>query len=515
MLCSVIAARDVEPPLSIGLFGDWGTGKTFFMKQMEAWINRMKAQARARDATAAPSAYCTNVVQLWFNAWHYIDANLWASLTAEIFDGLGRALREEAALTQGVDDPARARDRLMTAAASARDVLAEAERRKSAAEADTRAMQERLDFAGGQRVESRGQPGQRRGRRGARAAGGQEEAGTGRQGAGRPRAARVFQGAAVAGAAAPRRRRHIARAVDGGATAPLADRGAGRAGVGRRRRDLEGAVVVSAETISQRGRDALRRRHHVPDHADRPYLPRVLRAKKLVDDTLKKLAAAEAARRSELEQQQASVRQQMEVTERRLGEARAAVGELERQLAELRADTRMSEFVTARRESTDYTQHLGVVARARRDFERLSDLLEQVRRQGAESADAAQLPRIDRIVLYIDDLDRCPEERSSRCCRRFICCWPSRCSSSWSASTAAGSCIRSSEAPASFATSTRRETRCPRRNGFTGARPRSTIWRRSSDPLLAAPDGAWRLRAADPEPGSCRAAGRRGSGRAA
>ncbi len=104
VLCSVIAARDVEPPLSIGLFGDWGTGKTFFMKQMEAWINRMKTQARARDGAATPSAYCTNVVQLWFNAWHYIDANLWASLTAEIFDGLGRALRDEAALTQGVDD---------------------------------------------------------------------------------------------------------------------------------------------------------------------------------------------------------------------------------------------------------------------------------------------------------------------------------------------------------------------------------------------------------------------------
>ncbi len=32
-LCSVIAAADVTPPLAIGLFGDWGTGKTFFMKK--------------------------------------------------------------------------------------------------------------------------------------------------------------------------------------------------------------------------------------------------------------------------------------------------------------------------------------------------------------------------------------------------------------------------------------------------------------------------------------------------
>ncbi len=37
--------------------------------------------------------------------------------------------------------------------------------------------------------------------------------------------------------------------------------------------------------------------------------------------------------------------------------------------------------------------------------------LEQVRRQGVEGTDTARLPRIDRIVLYIDDLDRCPEDK--------------------------------------------------------------------------------------------------------
>jgi hypothetical protein len=72
-----------------------------------------------------------------------------------------------------------------------------------------------------------------------------------------------------------------------------------------------------------------------------------------------------------------------------------------------------------------------VIARARNDFEQLSTLLEQVRqqeatereRQQAEQAardnaaqpagigSAANLPRIDRIVLYIDDLDRCPEDK--------------------------------------------------------------------------------------------------------
>jgi KAP family P-loop domain len=31
-LASLVAARAVSPPLSIGLFGEWGSGKSFFME---------------------------------------------------------------------------------------------------------------------------------------------------------------------------------------------------------------------------------------------------------------------------------------------------------------------------------------------------------------------------------------------------------------------------------------------------------------------------------------------------
>jgi hypothetical protein len=92
-LCSVLAAKDVKPPVSIGLFGEWGSGKTFFMRQMEKEFNDIKAQARQ---VKGETAYCSNIVQLWFNAWHYIEENIWASFAAEIFDGLARALAFEA-----------------------------------------------------------------------------------------------------------------------------------------------------------------------------------------------------------------------------------------------------------------------------------------------------------------------------------------------------------------------------------------------------------------------------------
>ena len=87
-LCSVILARDVTPPLSIGLFGDWGTGKSFFMERMRAEIEL----ATGTSAETNSSKFHTKVAQITFNAWHYVDANLWASLVNHILESLVKRL---------------------------------------------------------------------------------------------------------------------------------------------------------------------------------------------------------------------------------------------------------------------------------------------------------------------------------------------------------------------------------------------------------------------------------------
>ena len=84
MLADLVASRLIKPPLSIGLFGNWGSGKSFFMRQMEARIDDL---AR-RSAAADHSVYCASVRQIRFNAWHYVEADLWASLATHIFDNL-------------------------------------------------------------------------------------------------------------------------------------------------------------------------------------------------------------------------------------------------------------------------------------------------------------------------------------------------------------------------------------------------------------------------------------------
>ena len=46
-----------------------------------------------KGADAEPHAdFVSRVAQIEFNAWHYVDSDLWASLASHIFDGLSREL---------------------------------------------------------------------------------------------------------------------------------------------------------------------------------------------------------------------------------------------------------------------------------------------------------------------------------------------------------------------------------------------------------------------------------------
>jgi hypothetical protein len=113
----LICLEHAMSSLSIGLFGEWGSGKSSFMERLQGEIEsltekeRTARKALADAAAAAPAAakeaeapaaprFIENVVQIRFNAWHFADANLWASLTAEFFDQLraGGSKRQGGAL---------------------------------------------------------------------------------------------------------------------------------------------------------------------------------------------------------------------------------------------------------------------------------------------------------------------------------------------------------------------------------------------------------------------------------
>ncbi|NSL91184.1 hypothetical protein ECE50_030455 (plasmid) [Chitinophaga sp. Mgbs1] len=84
----VIAAKNFEPPLAIALFGEWGSGKSFFIRKLWDKIDELSHQPNT-------DMYCKGVVHIHFNAWSYMDANLWASFVCRIFEGLQEYIRNE------------------------------------------------------------------------------------------------------------------------------------------------------------------------------------------------------------------------------------------------------------------------------------------------------------------------------------------------------------------------------------------------------------------------------------
>jgi hypothetical protein len=78
-------------PLAIAVLGGWGSGKSSFMERLDREVRRIvrpggvPAQEPSQPNVAR---VIERVVQVRFNAWQFVDANLWASLTAEFFDQL-------------------------------------------------------------------------------------------------------------------------------------------------------------------------------------------------------------------------------------------------------------------------------------------------------------------------------------------------------------------------------------------------------------------------------------------
>ncbi len=90
----LIAARAMRPPLAVGLFGHWGSGKTFLMRSIQRRVDQITRGARESEREQAKIGVYKRVVQIEFNAWHYVEGNLWASLVDHIFANLRTSVEE-------------------------------------------------------------------------------------------------------------------------------------------------------------------------------------------------------------------------------------------------------------------------------------------------------------------------------------------------------------------------------------------------------------------------------------
>ncbi|CAN7649226.1 P-loop NTPase fold protein [Mesorhizobium sp. LjNodule214] len=141
-IANVAAGSNTNLPLAFGIFGDWGAGKTFFMRLIQDQIaGFVKSEARNDGFEHA-------IVQIEFNAWHYAETNLWASLVGHIFDELDRWMTRENR------DPTAA-DQILQRLATSRQLTLEAAaelamRRKEHAKAESKLSKAQESLANAQ-----------------------------------------------------------------------------------------------------------------------------------------------------------------------------------------------------------------------------------------------------------------------------------------------------------------------------------------------------------------------------
>lgn len=344
-IANLVAAADTVPPLSVGLFGDWGSGKSFFIGKVQ---QRVRELAQVAQETQG-SPYCGYVRNISFNAWHYADSNLWASLVTHIFDQLARPGPDAPAGTDAAAQVAQLEAQLAENSALKERLLRARDRRRTA-EARRKLLRWTWQLTGAEDEQSLDEV--KQDVRSIRS--------FGRLIAPNARARLALLGIAVLAAVAG----FVLVALIGGETVARA---------------ITALAVGVATPFTML---ALVRKH-----------------------VLRLLAESGKAARA-VEVRESDIDAEVEL-------ASIAERELQEVLADLSAGRRLARVASERR--GDYREHLGLTSRIHDDFIRMSDLLRRERNgpgasaAGSDSPD--ELPRIDRIVLYIDDLDRCPPRR--------------------------------------------------------------------------------------------------------
>ncbi len=98
----VMSAKSFNPPLAIALLGKWGSGKSFFMRKLKERIDKLSS------VSTTEQVYCNGIAHVHFNAWSYMDANLWAGMITKIFEGLQEYITNDSKAKGKIDDIAKA-----------------------------------------------------------------------------------------------------------------------------------------------------------------------------------------------------------------------------------------------------------------------------------------------------------------------------------------------------------------------------------------------------------------------
>ncbi len=415
ILTAVMMSTDVTPPLAIGLFGDWGSGKSFFMNKMKESAEQRENEAIEKIKNDEKTPFCSSIVQIDFNAWHYVDSNLWASLVSHIFDELFKEI-------SGEESEEEKKIRLENEIIRAEGLLGEANHILEQAEIEVELAIKNLTAA----KES------------------------------------FFQQQHTFNAQFNDLKKIL---TDGSLNESLenATRELGMSSIKDSYQNLE-QTATEIQAFSNRFNAILKfifdkpsKRIILPatglivailvlnliptitagsDLLDifgtfqtsfvaiasgvsiwfgqilktvNPFLETIedaftkasdLRDEKLKNDTKKEKEALEIAR-----QKQAVAHNNLELAEQKKQQ-------LKNEFENLKPGRKLYNLIKERSGGNVYNKHLGIISLIRKDFEKMSELLRKSKNEASDgSAEDEVHKKVDRIILYIDDLDRCPPEK--------------------------------------------------------------------------------------------------------
>jgi hypothetical protein len=404
----LIASTRLAPPLAIGLFGDWGSGKSYFLRSIQRRIDQLTADQLT--AEGAPGFH-HSIVQVEFNAWQYVGGDLWASLLEHLFRNLGPAPDDTDDLLvqrqQAIIKELRAGEVSLVEVQRERQRL-ELDRLKASVEVQRRQHERDVAIAELER-RRRDQP----------FAGWTPSAELRKM---------IGDAAAAAGVTAVATEAHGVLGELAQARAELRSAGPLLAPL-RTRGWRYGLALIAVILLTPTLGIVLERLDFSPVTAGMSDVAWLLASltgylrlgSGYLRTALDKIEQAQHELDAELATKRAQHDKQVEQADEKLTEVdtelRAAIGKqhqvaadaaaLEQELAATTPASVLRDFITERLGSDDYRQHLGVPALVRRDLARLSKLVDDgLLRNTAQPGE----PGIDRIVLYVDDLDRCPTE---------------------------------------------------------------------------------------------------------
>jgi hypothetical protein len=441
----LIAGRQTATPLSIGVFGAWGSGKSYFMARLQERVANLAL-------TGPDSSYYPHIAQVRFNAWHYGETNIIASLVDQIFRNLrfdqndtDALLRERqmqvlAQMTAAEEVRRQAQADLEAAEgeeSSRRDELTRVVREH---DADVRQKQDELAAAARaldqtqaalqESIEAHGAAIEAAGRRAPAAEAAafvsrtmleDEELRRLSDSLARARdevrwlglnQGNIVWGLAVVAATLAAvftvqwvKDTRLFAAVVGLVTAvtPVA------AAWLKALKALAASGAEFQERVRARAEAAVKR---IEDAGveERTRIEEQLKRQQDVAARLQADLQALGTRTGEAARLVAEGEAKRRAAGEALAAATAQVAIKKAQLDAVTSGSLLEETITRLATRDDYRKELGTLARARTDFEALSRRMASARREHA--ADAAKKPPVlDRVVLYIDDLDRCAPDK--------------------------------------------------------------------------------------------------------